>query len=103
MIILQLIWTVETPSDWLLYSSDTSPSILSIPYHQAHLVSFLSQAPFRGALVPFSGRWYLEMKMLVLGVLMAVRMLLLLEHSVHLGSVRLRLSLCSCLCVCLLM
>lgn len=57
------------PSGWLLYLSDVSPSILNIPYYQAHLVSFLPQAFFHRALVPFSGRWYLETKILVLGVL----------------------------------
>lgn len=56
------------PSGWLLYLSDVSPSILNIPYYQAHLVSFLPQAFFHRALVPFSGRWYLETKILVLGV-----------------------------------
>lgn len=47
---------------------------------QIHLEPFLPQAwnwPFlQGALIPFSGEWYLESKVWALGVLIATRVLL---------------------------
>lgn len=97
----------ETPSGWFLHPSDMSSFILNIPYYQAHLVSFLLQAFFHGTLVPFNGRWYLEAKILVLGVFIATGILLLPDLSVQLGGacVYVRLSLCmcvyGCVCVCL--
>ena len=45
--------------------------------YQVHLVLFLSQLQIKsflqGALVPFSGEWYLETKIWVLDILFAIR------------------------------